>query len=286
LELEKTEIKERFYNEASILQKARSLCSSLLTSSQRFESAYFEALRNSIFRLSRDKDPISLTAINARISELLKEAVKSDGVINLFSEVDLAVSLFDPKVLKEIAGMKEQNIALEILKRLIKEKVRSFSNINLVKSSLFSDLLNGALKEYFNGQISNKDVIDKLMDLAEEIKRSQMDGVDMGLTMEEKAFYDALTLPEAVKDFYENDELIAMTHELADMLRRNRTIDWQLKASAQAAMRRMVKKLLARHKYPPEDMDITIDLVLQQCQQHVNNLSNDSYPQLPADIIY
>jgi len=92
------------------------------------------------------------------------------------------------------------------------------------------------------------------MNMAKEMASAQAEGVSLGLNDEEIAFYDALTRPQAVKDIYENEELVAMTRELADMLRKNRTIDWQKKESARAGMRRMVKKLLKRYKYPPEGM--------------------------------
>ena len=92
-----------------------------------------------------------------------------------------------------------------------------------------------------------------------------------GLTNEELAFYDALTRPEAVKDFYANAELVAMTHELTDMLRNNRTIDWQKKESARAGMRRMVKKLLKKYKYPPDGMEDAIATVIGQCEMWTDN---------------
>lgn len=88
----------------------------------------------------------------------------------------------------------------------------------------------------------------------------------MGLTSEELAFYHALTEPRAVKDVYQNEELVAMTHELTDILRKNRTIDWQKKESTRAGMRRMVKKLLKKYKYPPEGVEDAIATVISQCE--------------------
>ena len=107
--------------------------------------------------------------------------------------------------------------------------------------------------------------------MAEEIAQSEAEGQKMGLTKEEFAFYEALTKPSAVKDFYENDELISMTQELADMLHKNRTIDWQKKESARAGMRRMVKKLLKKYNYPPQDVDDAIATVIGQCEMWTDN---------------
>ena len=100
---------------------------------------------------------------------------------------------------------------------------------------------------------------------------AQTEGDSLGLTAEELAFYDALTLPAAVKDFYQNEELVAMTHELTDMLRKNRTIDWQKKDSARAGMRRMVKKLLRKYKYPPEGLEDALATVIGQCEMWTDN---------------
>ena len=114
--------------------------------------------------------------------------------------------------------------------------------------------------------LSNEEVIAELMKMAKDMAHAQAEGDALGLTDEELAFYDALTRPEAVKDFYQNEELVAMAHELTAMLRKNRTIDWQKKESARAGMRRMVKKLLKKYKYPPEGMEDAIATVIGQCE--------------------
>jgi type I restriction enzyme, R subunit len=175
--------------------------------------------------------------------------------------------------------MKEKNLAVEILQKLLAEQVTIYKKTNLVKSEKFSELLSRAMKAYLNGMISNEDVIAELMKLAKDMANSQAEGVELGLTPEEVAFYDALTRPAAIKDLYDNSELVAMTRELADMLRRNRTIDWQQKESARAGMRFMVKKLLKKYKYPPEGMEDAIATVMGQCEMW----TDFTYPD--ADIV-
>jgi len=107
--------------------------------------------------------------------------------------------------------------------------------------------------------------------MAKDMANAHIEGDALGLTDEELAFYDALTNPQAVKDFYQNEELIAMTRELTDMLRKNRTIDWQKKESARAGMRRMIKKLLKDHKYPPEGVEDAVATVIGQCEMWADN---------------
>ena len=173
----------------------------------------------------------------------------------------------DPAFLEELAKMKEKNISIQILENLLKDKVRAFQHKNIVQSEKFSELLNNALSNYLKGMLTNEEVIQELLKLASQIKETEQQGNDLGLTDEEKAFYDALTRPQAVKDIYENDELVAMTKELTEMLRKNRTIDWQHKESARAGMRKMVKRLLKRHNYPPEEAEHALDIVLKQCEE-------------------
>jgi len=262
--------KDNFIKEALLLRQALSLCRSLLDEKQRFEAAYFEAVRTLLTRFTGENKPLSLKEINERINELLKASIKSDGVINLFADITTSVSILDPKFLEGIAQMKERNLALEILKKLLDEQVKLYKRTNLVKSEKFSEMLARAMRAYINGLITNEEVIAEMLKMANEMATSHAEGNALGLTDEELAFYDALTRPEAVKDFYENDILIKMTRELAEMLRKNRTIDWQKKESARASMRRMIKKLLKKYDYPPEEAETALNVVIAQCEAWVD----------------
>lgn len=208
------------------------------------------------------------------MNELLKASIQSEGVINLFSDVETEFSLFDPKFLEGIAKMKEKNLAVEILKKLLAKQVSIYRRTNLVKSEKFSEMLSRAMKAYLNGMLSNEEVIAELMKMASDMANVHAEGDQLGLTVEELAFYDALTKPEAVKDFYENKELVELAHELTDMLHRNRTIDWQKKESARAGMRRMIKKLLKKYKYPPEGLEDAVAMVIGQCEMWTDNGGN------------
>ncbi|SDY24205.1 type I restriction endonuclease subunit R [Thermoactinomyces sp. DSM 45892] len=258
--------KDVYIKEAMLLRQALSLCRSLLTPEQRYESAYFEAVRTLLTRITSESKPLSLKEINTRINDLLKASIQSQGVINLFSDVDTGFSLFDPKFLDGISKMKEKNLSLELLKKLLSEQVSQYRKTNLVKSEKFSDRLSRAMKSYINGMLSNEEVIAELMKMAKDMANAQEKGDAMGLDDEELAFYDALTRPEAVKDVYQNEELVAMTRELAEKLRKNRNIDWQKKESARAGMRRIVKKLLKKYKYPPDGMEDALETVIGQCE--------------------
>ena len=267
--------KEAFLKEALLLKQALSLCSSIADEKQRFEAAFFETVRVLLVRLQNrgEGKKLSLKDINDKINDLLKQSIKSDGVINLFADVNEKLSLFDTGFLEEIAKMKEKNLAFELLKQLIAEQVHIYKRTNVVKSEKFSEMLQKNINAYLNGMITNQEVIDELLKLAKDITEAKKAGEDLGLTVDELAFYDALTKPEAVKDFYENDELIAITKELTETLRRNRTIDWQKRESARANMRMLVKKLLKKHKYPPEGVEDAVKIVMTQCELWVDGQS-------------
>lgn len=263
-----------YIKEALLLKQALSLCGSLVDEKTRFEAAFFESVRTMIVRLiaGGTGKKFTLPEVNERINELLKHSIKSEGVINLFSDVQSEFSLFDPKFLEEVANMKEKNLAVELLKKLIAEQVSIYRRTNIVKSEKFSELIQGAMNRYLNGMLTNEEVIAELLKLAKDIADATAAGEAMGLTADELAFYDALTKPQAIKDFYEHDELIAITKELTDLLRKNRTIDWQKKESARAGMRRLVKRLLKKHKYPPEGMDDAVQTVMSQCEMWTDNV--------------
>lgn len=290
MDKERTEDKDAFVKEALMLHQALSLCSSLVNEDDRFEAAFFEAVRVLVLRLTNTGvgKKISLPEMNARINELLKHSIKSDGVINLFSDIKEEFSLFDLKFLQDVANMKEKNLAIELLKRLISNQVSVYRRTNVVKSEKFSEIMQRSLNAYLNGMLTNEEVITEMLKLAKQIAADKQEGEKLGLTADELAFYDALVKPQAIKDFYENEELISITKELADTLRKNRTIDWQKRESARAKMRMIIKKLLKKHKYPPEGMDDAVQTVITQCELWTDNYDMEeehkvySYP-MPAE---
>ena len=270
--------KDLFLREAMLLKQSHSLCSSMTTEQERHEAAYMEAVRSTVVKITYGGSggkTLSLKEINAQINELLKASIQSQGVISLFDskQADENISLFDPAVLDEISKMKEKNIAVEILKKLMAEQVSLYKRTNVVQSQKFSEKIAQLMNSYYNGLITNEEVIKELLKTAQEITELYNNGEKLGLTQEELAFYDALTKPENIKDFYQNNELIDLTRELTEMLRKNRTIDWQKKETARASMRKMVKHLLKKYKYPPEDYDTAISTVISQCEMWTDNMT-------------
>jgi type I restriction enzyme R subunit len=258
-----------FRKEALLLKQAQSLCQSLLDKAQRYEAAYFEAVRVALNKFT-GTGKLSFREINGQIAELLKQCVKSEGVINLFGDTREEFSIFSPKYLEEIAKMKEKNLAAELLRKLIDEQIKIFRRKDFVQGQKFSERMQKLMNAYRNGQISNADVIEELKKMAHDISSSREEGVNLGLTPEELSFYHALSNPLRQKDYYTNEQLRAITRELTESLRKNRTIDWNRKQGARAAMRMLVKRLLKKYKYPPEGEEEAVNTVISQCEMWVD----------------
>ncbi len=261
----KEETKEDFIKESLLLKNTLSLCRSLTTEKEKFESSYFESVRTILVKVTSDRK-LSFKEINDRISEILQQSIKTEGVINVIEASDKR-SLFDPKFLDRIGSIEEDNLVIRVLEKLLMDEVKIYKKTNLVKSEEFSELMKKTMNRYINGHISNKQVIDELIDIANKIKDAHKEGEDLGLTTEELAFYNAIALPEDIHKFYTDDTLVQITHELTEALRRNRTIDWQKKESSRAEMKMIVRKLLKKYDYPPAEREGALEKVIAQCEQ-------------------
>jgi type I restriction enzyme R subunit len=254
-----------FRKEALLLKQARSLCQSLLDKKQRYESAYFEAIRVAINKFT-GTGKLSFKEINEQIGALLRQSIKSEGVINLFGDAQEEFSIFSPQYLEEIAKMKQKNLAAELLRKLIAEQVRIYQRKDFVQAQQFSERMQKLMNAYRNNQLSNADVIEELKKMALDISTAHKEGIALGLTQDELAFYHAISNPLRQKDYYTNDQLKAMTQELTETLRKNRSIDWNKKEGPRAAMKMLVKRLLKKYKYPPEGEEEAINTVISQCE--------------------
>lgn len=267
---ERSDDMEDFLKQCQLMNQALSLCKSLVAEEDQHEAAYLSVLRVQVLRLTGRKGAagggMTYAEFNKRVTAILEQTVHAEGVLDLFDEKAVEISLFDESFLAEVAAMKEKNVAFEALKRLIKERVRAYQCTSVVKARKFSELLQGTLNAYLNGMLSNAEVIEELVKMAKEMMADRDEATKLGLSDEEMAFYDTITKPQAVKDFYNNDQLVAISRELTDAMRSNATIDWQKKESARAGMRRAIKRLLHKYKYPPEGVADAMETVMAQCE--------------------
>ena len=274
---EKTDKMKNFIKESQLLHNALTLCRSLIEQREKLEVAFMDAVRVLLTRFSQ-QGSVSRREINERIANLLEYSIQSTGVINLF-EGQREFSLFDEGFLAELKQMKEKNLAVRLLEKLLKERIRNYERTNVVQSMKFSDMLNMALSNYLKGMLTNEEVIDELLKMAAEIKRTEEEGNELGLTTEEKAFYDALSTPEGIREAYSDEEFVILTKELTELLRKNRTIDWNRKDSARAKMRVLVKRLLKKYHYPPEGQEQALRTVMEQCNRWADDDQNFEFYQ-------
>ena len=270
-DLSRENTKKDYLKEALLLKKWLSLCSSRAKSHERFEAAFFEAVRTVLVKVS-STGKLSLPEINKQITELLNQSIKSTGVINVIN-VSEEVSLFDPEFLDRVRALESSNLTRTILEKLLDDEVKVYTKTNLVKAEEFSELLKNTRNKYINGHITNDEVIEELIKIAKLLREAHLEGENLGLTEEELAFYNAIALPENIHDFYDDETLIKITQELTDSLRKNRKIDWQKKESARAKMRVTVKRLLKKYDYPPKEIDGALDKVIAQCELWVDEVA-------------
>lgn len=270
-----------FVEQAGVMLKAYGLAKSRATDMQRIEAGYFQVVRELILQLteqggtrSKNGGKLTLKQVNERINALLEQnIVHTDGVIDLFKVEDETVSIFDPKFLSSLSRMKERNLAYELLKKLIDDQIKGYRKKSVTQAKKYSELMQSMVNGYLNGQLTNAEVFEEMLKMAKEMLSENQKAKELGLSEEEFAFYEALTQPQAVADYYRerNDELVAITQELAAKMREMRTVDWQKKQSARAAMRVAIKRLLKHHKYPPEGMESALATVMDQCELWADN---------------
>ena len=272
-----------YIKESQLLHNALTLCRSLILQREKQEVAFMDAVRVLLTRFSQQGTTITKHEINERIARLIEQSIQSTGVINLF-EGQREFSLFDEGFLAELKKMKEKNLAVQLLEKLLKERIRKYERTNVVQSQKFSDMLNMALSNYLKGMLTNEEGIAELLKMAAEIKKTEEEGNELGLSVEEKAFYDALSSPAGIREAYTDEQFVMLTKELTEQLRKNRTIDWNKKESARAKMRVLVKRLLKKYKYPPEGQEQALQVVMEQCNKWADDDSNIEYQSLAEEI--
>lgn len=263
------ERKERFLKEVTVLSKLFALAMPNLRAIEiRDEVAFFQAVKARITKLASDGGSRDID-IESTIRQIVDKAVVSQGIVDIFDAAGIKkpdISILSEEFLEEIRGMKRQNIALELLKKILNDELRSRGRKNAVQSKKFSDMLSASIKKYQNNLLTAAQVIDELIKLAQDIKEADKRGENLGLNEDEIAFYDALAQNESAGKVLGDDKLKDLARILVGKVRENATIDWSLRESARARMRVMVKRLLNQYGYPPDLQEIATDTVLKQAE--------------------
>ena len=262
--------KLRYINETTILSKVFALAiphPSAMAIKE--EVSFFQAVKARLVKFERTGTGRSSEDIETAIRQVIDQAIVSDQVIDIFQAAGLEkpeLSILSDEFLEEVRGMKRKNLAFELLKKLLNEEIHSRLKKNVVQSKKLMEMLDQAIRKYKNNLISASEVIDELIKLAKQIKKDDSRGENMGLSFEELAFYDALADNESAKDLLGDDKLKELSIVLVDRIRKNASIDWNLKESVRAKLKVMVKRLLRKYGYPPDKQAIATETVLQQAK--------------------
>lgn len=267
LSFEEEEAKE-FVKEATALSQAETLCRSLLDDKTKKEIEFFKCVKAGVCKIG-GKGKVTSNEINARIMKMLEQAIEQDGLVNIFEQAgkkNPEISILSDEYMAQVRRMKHKNIAAEMLRKLLDDNIKIFARTGVVKSQLFSEKMKTVLKRYNNRMITSAEVIEELLNLSKEMTEAYNAGEEKGLSVEELAFYDALVADPEVLRNMQDSTLVELAHELTDLIRRSRTVDWDKKASARAYMRTQVKHLLRKYKYPPEQAKSAIETVIKQAE--------------------
>ncbi len=274
LEHENNGAKKQFLTFVAELTAGETLARALLTERERVVIAYFKSVKAGIVKISQRKE-LNSKEINNRVANLVKASIQKDMIIDLSDILGIeegALDIFDENFLSEIKNMKRKNMGLEILEKLLGGKIKSISRQNIVQSKKFSDRMKEIMNQYTNKALTNAEVIEELIKMSRELKNHFDEMDSLGLSRDEIAFYDALTNFEGVKDVMKEDILKDLAKELVQKIRSSRTIDWKLKESAKAEMRKMVKRLLKKYGYPPKNVEKAVEIVIEQVEQYSEEL--------------
>lgn len=222
----------------------------------RDDLAFFLAIKARFEKFERSNLSRPFSEIEEDIRKIVNDAIISDEVVDIFDAAGIRkpdISILSDEFLAEIQNMKRKNLALELLKKLLADEIKVRGKTNLIQERKFSEMLADTIRRYQNGWIDSIKIIEELIQIAHEIRAADKRGEDLGLEKDELAFYDALADNPNAKALLGDKVLQQIAVELTENVRKNATIDWQLKDSVQANLRIMVKRLLRKYKYPPDD---------------------------------
>ena len=262
--------KERFIREVSLLGQALSLCITKEEVQQHLpDVAFFQAVKARLVKFEGTGSGKSTIEVETAIKQIVDQALSSDKVIDIFEAAGIdkpEISILSDEFLLEVKGMNHQNLALELLKKILNDEIKSRAKTNLVKSKKFLEMLESAIKRYQNNLLTTAEIIQELINIAKEIKEADKEGERLGLTKDEVAFYNALEVNDSAVQVLGDDQLKEIAREITDKVRANATIDWTIRESARAKLMVIVKRTLTKWGYPPDKQAKAIETVLKQAE--------------------
>lgn len=234
----------------------------------RDEVGFFQSVRAALVK-SADPSGSNSSGREFAIQQILDRAVVSTEIVDILAAAGLTtpdISILSEEFLAEVQQLEKKNVALEALRKLLNDEIRSRTRTNIIETQHFSERLTAAIGRYHNNAISTVEVLQELIELAREIREARARGQESGLSDEEIAFYDALAENTSAVEVMGNDALKIIAHELLTSLKASSTIDWAKRETARARMRVLVKRILRKHGYPPDLQDLAVQTILRQAE--------------------
>ncbi len=246
----------------------------------RDDVALFQAIKSRLVKISdRNESSAGGEEMETAIKQIISEAITADNVIDIFDAAGLKkpnIEILDERFLEEVKNLPQKNLAVELLKKLLKDEIKKRTKINLVESKKFSEMLEDAIKRYHNGMIDTVEFLEKvLIPFAEQIKEADKRGEKLGLDYREYAFYTALEVNNTAVALLGDEILKHIAQELLKTVRNSATIDWTIKESIQSALRRNIRRILRLHGYPPDLQEKAVDTVITQAKMLAEDLINN-----------
>lgn len=243
----------------------------------RDDVALFQAIKSRLVKISdRNEGGKTDEEMETAIKQIISEAITADNVIDIFDAAGLKkpnIEILDERFLQELKDLPQKNLAVELLKKLLKDEIKKRTKINLVESKKFSEMLEDAIKRYHNGMIDTVEFLEKvLIPFAEQMKEADKRGDKLGLDYREYAFYTALEVNNSAVAILGDDILKHIAQELLKTVRNSTTIDWTIKESVQSALRRNIRRILRLHGYPPDLQEKAVDTVITQAKMLAEDL--------------
>ena len=262
--------KQRFADHALAMSKAFTLCCTLdEAKAVREEVAFMQAVKVILTKRDITQKKKTDEARELAIRQIIGSAVVSEEVVDIFDAVGLDkpnIGILDEAFLAEVRNLPERNLAVELLERLLEGEIKSRFSGHLVQEKRFSEMLANVVKRYQNRAIETAQVIEELIEMARKFHAAASRGEALGLTDDEVRFYDALAENESAVRELSDETLKKIAHELTENLRKNLSVDWSERESVRAKLRLMVKRILRKYKYPPDQQEGAVELVLQQAK--------------------
>ncbi len=268
--------KERYLREMAFLSKAYALAKAEPESKRITEEvAFFQAVRARLVKFDTQVTGQQRKEFEDTIKSMVESAVSSDGIVNLLDQAGLEkpdISIFSESFMQEVRGMKQRNVAIELLKKLLSDQIKIRFKRNVVVTKLLSEKLQDAITRYNKKSITALEMLELLIEISKEVNAETLRGRNLGLTDTEKAFYDALSLNQSARDLMGDQKLMEIAKELVNKVKNNTSIDWTIRQSAKDRVKLAVKRVLKSHKYPPDDEPRATETVLEQAELHAGDL--------------